>query len=59
MIRLDLRKQWQHLYVPPAGKVALVDMPEFTFLMLDGRIEPGASTGLEPEFGRPMLEEVR
>jgi len=40
MTQLDLRKQWRHLYAPPAGKVALVDVPEFKFLMLDGRIGP-------------------
>ncbi len=54
MTQLDLRKQWRHLYAPPAGKVALVDVPEFKFLMIDGRIEPGEEPGTSPAFGEAM-----
>ncbi len=41
MTELDLRKQFRHLYAPSAKKVELVDVPEFKFVMIDGRIEPG------------------
>jgi hypothetical protein len=54
MTQLDLRKQWKHLYAPPAGKVALVDVPEFRFVMIDGRIEPGEAPGTSPAFGEAM-----
>jgi len=52
--QLDLRKQWKHLYVPSARKVELVDVPEFKFLMIDGRIEAGEAPGTSPGFGEAM-----
>jgi hypothetical protein len=54
MTQLDLRKQWKHLYAPPAGKVALVDVPELKFVMIDGRIEPNEAPGTSPGFGEAM-----
>lgn len=50
MTTLDLRKQWKHLYAPSARKVELVDVPEFKFVMIDGRIEPGEAPGTSPGF---------
>ncbi len=50
MAELDLRKQYKHLYAPSAKKVELVDVPEFKFVMIDGRIEPGEAPGTSPEF---------
>jgi hypothetical protein len=47
---LDLRKQWNHLYSPPARKVELLEVPELSFLMIDGRIEPGQAPGTSPGF---------
>jgi hypothetical protein len=47
---LDLRKEWKHLYQPPAKEVVVVDVPEFPFLMLDGQIEAGAEPGTSPGF---------
>ena len=54
MTELDLRKQWKHLYAPSARKIELVDVPEFNFAMIDGRIEPGEAPGTSPEFGEAM-----
>jgi hypothetical protein len=54
MTQLDLRKQWKHLYAPSAKKVELVDVPEFKFVMIDGRIEPGEAPGTSPGFGDAM-----
>jgi hypothetical protein len=50
MVTLDLRKQWKHLYSPSPKKVDLVDIPEFKFVMLDGRIERGEAPGTSPGF---------
>jgi len=54
MAKLDLRKQWKHLYAPPAKKVELVDVPELKFVMIDGRIEPGQAPGTSPGFEEAM-----
>jgi hypothetical protein len=54
MTQLDLRQQWKHLYAPPAGKVALVDVPELKFVMIDGRVEPGEAPGTSPGFEAAM-----
>jgi hypothetical protein len=54
MTTLELRKQWKHLYAPSAKKVELVDVPEFKFVMIDGRIEPGEAPGTSPGFGEAM-----
>lgn len=54
MTELDLRKQWKHLYAPSAKRVELVDVPEFKFLMIDGRIEPGEEPGTSSGFGEAM-----
>ena len=51
MTTLDLRKRWKRLYVPSARKVELVDVPEFKFVMIDARIEPGDAPGTSPGFG--------
>ena len=50
MKQLELRKKWQHLYQPSARKVELVDVPELSFLMVDGRIEPGRTPGDSKSF---------
>ncbi len=44
MAKLDLRKQYKHLYQPPA-RPELVDVPPLRFALVDGAIEPGASPG--------------
>jgi hypothetical protein len=54
MLVLDLKKQYKHLYQPPAGKVQLVDVPDLQFLMVDGAIEPGQAPGTSPGFEQVM-----
>ena len=54
MERLDLRKQYRHLYQPSAGKVEVVDVPPFQFAMVDGAIEPGHSPGDSPSFQQAL-----
>ncbi len=54
MEKLDLRKQFKHLYQPSAKKVDLVDVPTLQFVRLDGEIEPGASPGTSPAFHQAM-----
>ena len=50
MEKLDLRKQFKHLYQPSAKKVELVEVPPLQFAMVDGEIEPGVLPGLSPAF---------
>ncbi|OPZ63315.1 MAG: hypothetical protein BWY85_01772 [Firmicutes bacterium ADurb.Bin506] len=47
---LDLRKQLKHLYQPAAGKVEVVDVPEFKYAMVEGVIEPGCAPATSPSF---------
>lgn len=44
MEKLDLRKQLKHLYQPSAKQIAEVQVPAFTFLMVDGQGDPNTST---------------
>jgi hypothetical protein len=41
--RLDLRKELRQLYQPSAKAVAEVQVPAFTFLMIDGKGDPNVS----------------
>jgi hypothetical protein len=50
MEKLDLRKQFKHLYLPSAKQVELVEVPPLQFAMVDGEIEPGVLPGLSPAF---------
>ena len=43
MITIDLRKQYKHLYQPSAKQFAIVDVPPFNFLMIDGAGNPNTS----------------
>lgn len=54
MEKLDLRKQYKHLYLPSAKQVVIVDVPAFKFAMIDGEIEPGASPGMSPSFQQAL-----
>ena len=40
MEKLDLKKQWRHLYQPPAGEITTVTVPALTYLMVDGEGDP-------------------
>ena len=54
MEKIDLRKECKHLYAPSAKQAALVKVPKFNFVMIDGEIEPGASPGTSQAFGEAM-----
>jgi len=41
--KVDLKKELKHLYSPSAKEVALVDVPEMSFLAIDGAGYPGTS----------------
>jgi len=43
MSKLDLKKQWKHLYQPTAKQFTIVDVPQFAFLMVDGVGDPNTS----------------
>jgi len=38
--KLDLKRSMRRLYFPPQDQPVLVDVPEFAFLMIDGRGDP-------------------
>jgi hypothetical protein len=50
LVKLDLKKQLKHLYMPSAKEVVAVEVPEMQFAMIDGRIEPGVMPGDSPDF---------
>lgn len=50
MEKLDLRKQYKHLYQPSTKQVSLVKVPPFKFAMIDGAIEPDLAPGTSPSF---------
>jgi hypothetical protein len=41
--KIDLRKEFKHLYLPSAKAIAEVQVPAFTFLMVDGQGDPNHS----------------
>lgn len=48
--KLDLRKEFKHLYNPPTKQVVEVDAPPLNFLMLDGSGDPNTA----PEYGQAI-----
>ncbi len=54
MEQLDLRKELKRFYSPSAKKAEIVDVPEFQFATLSGRIEPGAEPGNSPAFAQAL-----
>jgi hypothetical protein len=40
MKKVDLKKEWKHLYQPSAKAVVAVDVPTMNFLMIDGVGDP-------------------
>jgi hypothetical protein len=54
MKKLDLRKKYKALYIPSAKKISVIDVPEFLFVMIDGRMEKGKSPGESPAFQEAM-----
>ncbi len=45
--KLDLKKQWKHLYQPKPGMLAEVSVPPLTYLMVDGEGDPNTSTAFQ------------
>lgn len=43
MSKVDLRKDWRHLYNPSAREVSVVDVPPMNFLMINGAGDPNTS----------------
>jgi hypothetical protein len=43
MNKIDFKKEFKHLYRPSATRVVEVDVPEMSFLMIDGRGDPNTS----------------
>ena len=43
MQKIDLKKEWKHLYKPSSKKIDIVEVPKMTFLMSDGRGDPNTS----------------
>jgi hypothetical protein len=52
--KIDLRKKFKDLYIPSAKKVAVVEVPDFLFVMIDGKMEEGKSPGESPSFQEAM-----
>lgn len=48
--KLDLKKRYRHLYLPPAKEVTYVDVPELQFTMIDGHLDTGVLPGDSPDF---------
>jgi len=47
MQKLDLKKQWKHLYQPKPGTLVEVDVPPLTYLMVDGHGDPNTSAAFQ------------
>lgn len=43
LTKIDLRKEFKQLYNPPAKEVALVEVPDMAFLMVDGSGDPNTA----------------
>jgi hypothetical protein len=54
VITLDLRKEFKQLYAPSAKQVAVVDVPELQFALIDGAIEAGMEPDNSPAFDVAM-----
>lgn len=50
LVKLDLKRELKHLYLPSAKAPALVDVPDMQFAMIDGQIEGGLMPGDSPGF---------
>jgi hypothetical protein len=52
--KLDLRKQYKHLYQPGVKYVEVVEVPSLQFAMIDGRIEAGNAPGTSLAFQQAL-----
>ncbi len=51
MTKIDLKTELKHLYTAPRRDAVLVDVPEMSFLMLDGEGDPNTSKEFEDAVG--------
>jgi hypothetical protein len=47
MEKIDYKKEFKHLYKPSSKKVETVDVPEWNFLMVDGKGDPNKSQAFQ------------
>jgi hypothetical protein len=47
MKKIDYKKELKHLYRPSAKEVAVVDVPEMNFLMIDGEGDPNTAPAFQ------------
>lgn len=50
MEKLDLRKQYKHLFSPSAKKIEVVDVPPLQFAMVDGHVAAGEGPSDSADF---------
>lgn len=43
MPKLDMKKEWKHLYSPSTKEPAIIEVPTFNFLMIDGTGDPNTA----------------
>ncbi|MHA1324340.1 MAG: hypothetical protein ACTSRL_16255 [Candidatus Helarchaeota archaeon] len=36
-MKIDFKKKWKHLYLPPTDRVVRVEVPEMQYLMVEGQ----------------------
>jgi len=41
--KIDFKKEWRHLYQPPAKEVSEVEVPALNYLMIDGHGDPNTA----------------
>jgi len=47
MAKIDYKKELKHLYRPSAKKVEIVDVPQMSFIMIDGEGDPNTSKSFQ------------
>lgn len=50
MQKIDLRKEWKHLYSPSSKAPEVVDVPTLQFVAVDGELVPGELPGESAQF---------
>ena len=50
LTKINLKKDLKHLYTPSAKAVEIVDVPELSFVMIDGEFGPGDTPDTSQEF---------
>lgn len=47
MTKIDYKKELKHLYQPSVKEVAVVDVPQMNFFMIDGKGDPNTSQAFQ------------